>query len=263
MQAVTLEDELRIRSHGRDTGIQLRCRGLDLSSGPENLVYRAAALVLERASRPVGLEIDLLKTIPLGAGLGGGSSDAAATIVALNELLDLGWSREAMAEIGAYLGSDVPFFFSAPTACVTGRGELVQPVQLTGVRWIVLVNPGFPVSTGWAYRELATARASVKPVSEALGRIAFRRHVSWDEIVAHIENDFEPVVFAAHPVLSELKARLLAHGAQAALLSGSGATVFGVFRDEESAQKVKDALSTDRRLEVWVVQPRTTAVAPV
>ena len=103
--------------------------------------------------------------------IGGGSSDAAATILGLVRLLGLGWSVQQMAEVGQQLGSDVPFFFVAPAACVTGRGEVVRPVQVTGQRWIVLVNPGFPVETKWAYQQLAATRQGVRPLSDSLQQL--------------------------------------------------------------------------------------------
>ena len=110
----------------------------------------------------------------MGAGLGGGSSDAAATIIGLNRLLQLGWSKAQMAEIGQPLGSDVPFFLFAPSAVVAGRGEAVEPIALEGRRWVLLVNPGFGVETKWAYQELAATRGVVRPLSA--GHAELDRH---------------------------------------------------------------------------------------
>ena len=110
----------------------MRCDHAALAADQTNLVYRAAQLVLARVDRAVDLSISLTKCIPMGAGLGGGSSDAAATILGLTRLLGLDWSAEQMAEVGQELGSDVPFFFVAPAACVTGRGEQGRPVQVRG-----------------------------------------------------------------------------------------------------------------------------------
>ena len=121
--------------------------------------------MLQRSEQKIGLDIVLTKRIPMGAGLGGGSSDAAATIVGLNRLLNLGWSATDMAKVGQALGSDVPFFFFAPSATVTGRGEQVNPIRIAGRRWVVLVSPGFPIETKWAYQQLTSTRSGVQALS--------------------------------------------------------------------------------------------------
>ena len=167
MQTVALEDEVCIKICADRQDIQLRCDAAQLAADQSNLVYRAAAVVLARARRSIGLDIELRKRIPMGAGLGGGSSDAAATIIGLNHVLQLEWSPTQMADIGQSLGSDVPFFLFAPSAFVAGRGETVRPVVIEGVRWVVLVNPGFGVNTKWAYQELAATRTAVMPLSLA------------------------------------------------------------------------------------------------
>lgn len=238
MHTVGLNDELTLTMQpAAASRIALRCDRSDLAVDRTNLVYRAAELVLARVDQAIELSISLTKRIPMGAGLGGGSSNAAATILGLNRLLGLGWSIERMAEVGQQLGSDVPFFFLAPAACVSGRGEQVRPMQVTGERWIVLVNPGFPVATKWAYQQLATARSGVHPLSPAILDLNRRSAVDWSEVVPMVENDFEAPVFAHHPVLAEIKRQLLGQGAEVALLSGSGATMFGVFREQAAAQR--------------------------
>ncbi len=136
MQTVQLEDELALSLSDNHSTITLRCDEPSLKTDPSNLVYRAAAAVLEGVAEPLDWIIVLAKRIPMGAGLGGGSSDAAATIIGLNRLLNLGWSTEKMAHLGQTLGSDVPFFFFAPSAIVEGRGEKVAPVQIKGSRWV-------------------------------------------------------------------------------------------------------------------------------
>ncbi len=171
LQTVGLEDELTVRVRPGLSGLQVQCDDADLPTDGRNLVHRAAALVLERAGKSVGLEIRLRKRIPVSAGLGGGSSDAAATITALNHVLGLGWSAGVMAQVGAVLGSDVPFFFFAPTAWVRGRGEAVSALTLRGTRWVVLVYPGFPIGTRWAYDQLSAMRDQVRPMREAHHRL--------------------------------------------------------------------------------------------
>jgi 4-diphosphocytidyl-2-C-methyl-D-erythritol kinase len=253
MHTVGLEDEVSIRLVPNRSDIALGCDDGSLRPDDSNLVYRAAAAVLQRIEKQVGLDIALTKRIPMGAGLGGGSSDAAATIIGLNRLLDLQWSPRQMADVGQSLGSDVPFFFHAPCAVVSGRGEQVKTIQITGSRWVVLVNPGFGVETKWAYQQLSATRSGVRPIAEFHGWLEQQDWVSWDHLLKGAENDFERPVFEAHPMLREIKQQLLAEGAEAALLSGSGATVFGVFKNEASAVKAKVAFRADSKLKVFAV----------
>lgn len=252
MQTVVLEDELQIRLRADRQDIQLRCDATQLAADQSNLVYRAATEVLARAQQSIGLDIVLCKRIPMGAGLGGGSSDAAATIIGLNHLLRLEWSPTQMADVGQLLGSDVPFFLFAPSAFVAGRGETVRPVVVEGTRWIVLVNPGFGVNTKWAYQELAATRTAVTPLSLAQREIDRQSRVSWAQLIATAENDFEAPVFGAHGNLREIKRSLQAHGAEIALLSGSGATVFGVFADEARARLAQSQFVSENLMNVFV-----------
>jgi len=260
MQTVAMEDEVRIKlRHGHD-GLQLRCVASGLAADYTNLVHRAASVVLKQVERSVGIQIDLQKRIPLGAGLGGGSSDAAATIIGLNQLLQLNWSVTQMVEVGQTLGSDVPFFLFGPTAIVSGRGEVVRPMTIEGTRWVVLVNPGFGVETKWAYNELASRRVGVRPLARLHQEIDRQQRLSWSELSAAAENDFESPVFAAHDMLREIKQTLLNQRAEVALLSGSGATVFGLFADEAEARRAAALFSRDNRLKVYLV---STCSGPV
>jgi 4-diphosphocytidyl-2-C-methyl-D-erythritol kinase len=253
MHTVALEDEVQIRLRADRQDIQLRCDAAQLAADQSNLVYRAAAEVLGRAKQSIGLDIELRKRIPMGAGLGGGSSDAAATIIGLSRLLLLEWSPTQMAEVGQSLGSDVPFFLFAPSAFVAGRGERVRPVVVEGVRWVVLVNPGFGVNTKWAYQELATTRTAITPLSLAQEELDRQSRVSWAQLITVAENDFEASVFAAHGKLLEIKRSLQAHGAEIALLSGSGATVFGVFADEARARIAQAQFLNEKSMKTFVI----------
>ena len=253
MQTVALEDEVQIRLRADRQDIQLRCDATQLAADQSNLVYRAASEVLARAQQSIGLDIELRKRIPMGAGLGGGSSDAAATIIGLNHLLRLEWSPTQMADVGQSLGSDVPFFLFAPSAFVAGRGETVRPVVVEGVRWVVLVNPGFGVNTKWAYQELAATRTAVPPLSLIQRELDQQSQVSWAQLIAVAENDFEAPVFAVHGKLREIKRSLQAHGAEIALLSGSGATVFGVFAEEARARLAQAQFVSEDLINVIVV----------
>ena len=242
MHTVGLTDRLTLRLTDRHQDIRLQCNIPDLPTDGRNLVVKAATQFLAAAVRSCGVEIELQKTIPMGGGLGGGSSDAAATLMALNRLLGLDWPPSRLAGIGAGLGSDVPFFLFAPSAVISGKGEAVVPVTVKGSRWIVLVNPGAAINTGWAYQRLAEQRTSIKPLSAELEQVSRSGSISWDEVLPLMENDFEPALAASHPVLADLKAELCWAGAEAALLSGSGATVFGVFQDESRARRASARL---------------------
>lgn len=253
MQTVALEDEMHIRLRPGHEDIRLRCNVSELATDRTNLVHRAASAVLARAGQSSGIDVDLRKRIPMGAGLGGGSSDAAATIIGLNQLLQLNWSMTQMTEVGQLLGSDVPFFLYGPTAIVSGRGETVRPMGIEGTRWAVLVNPGFGVETKWAYNELASTRGGVRPLGRLHQEIDHQQRLTWSELSAAAENDFESPVFAAHEVLREIKQTLLDQGADIALLSGSGATVFGLFANEAEARRAEAHFLRDNRLKVYVV----------
>ena len=252
MHTVALEDAVTMRASSQ-RGIRLACNVGGLSVDHTNLVWRAASAVLDRAQLSVGVDIELYKRVPMGAGLGGGSSDAAATILGLNQSLQLGWSREKMAEVGQALGSDVAFFLFAPSAIVTGRGESVRPVTIEGGRWIVLVKPTFEIETKWAYQELAATRAAVRQLSADHGELDRRDRLTWGQVAASVENDFEIPVFTKHPQLGEIKRFLLKRGAQFALLSGSGATVFGLFEEESTARRAGAELAQDAELNLFVV----------
>lgn len=218
----------------------------------DNLVYRAADLVLQKTGAAVGVEIFLRKQIPVAAGLGGGSSDAAATIMGLNRLLECDWSLADMISLGQQLGSDVPFFFAAPTAVVQGLGEKISPVTLSGDRWIVLINPGFPIHTKLAYQRLDEVRGADIQKDPWHYDLNGKNPVSWDEVIPLIQNDFEEVLLEDYPELVHLKSVLLQAGAETALVSGSGATMFGIFSNESMARLAETQLSVSTHWRVFV-----------
>ncbi len=258
MHTVDLFDHLRIRLNPDREGLSLVCGDAPLPVDSGNLVYRAADLVLQRAGRSVGVEIELTKVIPLSAGLGGGSSDAAATLYGLAHLLNLDWTQAEFCEAGATLGSDIPFFFRAPCAVVRGWGQEVTPCSLKGERWVVLVNPGFPIQTKWAYEQLASHRSGIRPLGEFPKRVDHQLSLFWEEVVETMENDFEAPLFPFYPILGFIKEKLLSLGAQAALLSGSGATVFGIFHTPEEARQAATLLRRDTKWRIFDVPMGST-----
>ncbi|HNP29244.1 MAG TPA: 4-(cytidine 5'-diphospho)-2-C-methyl-D-erythritol kinase [Nitrospirales bacterium] len=258
MHTVEVFDLLRIRLNPDRKGVFLTCGDAPLPLDKGNLVYRAADLVLQRAEECAGVEIELTKIIPLSAGLGGGSSDAAATLYGLVKLLRLDWTFSEFCEAGAALGSDIPFFFRAPCAVVQGWGQEVAACSLKGEKWIVLVNPGFPIQTKWAYDQLASQRTVVRPLGEFPSRVDRELTLSWEELIGEMENDFETPLFPFYPILGFIKDTLLSFGAQTALLSGSGATVFGVFHTQEGAREASTRLRRDTRWKIFDIPMGST-----
>lgn len=260
MHSVDLFDQLRIRLNPNHDRIQLTCDNTALPVDQGNLVYRAIESVLRRAERSVGVDIALRKVIPLAAGLGGGSSDAAAAIYGIHHLLKLEWGLSDLCQVGAELGSDIPFFFQAPCAMVRGWGQEVTPCTIEGKRWIVLVNPGFPIQTKWAYEQLASGRAEIPPLNPWTQSVEGTLQVSWDDMIDAMENDFECPLFPVYPILAYIKEKLRNLGARAALLSGSGATVFGVFDAPDCAHAAAVQLQQQTQWHVFQVPMGATGL---
>jgi 4-diphosphocytidyl-2-C-methyl-D-erythritol kinase len=206
-------------------------------AGPANIAGKAADAFLKLSgSRQQGVVITIRKEIPVAAGLGGGSSDAAAVLSAMNSLLGAGLDRSALSSIGAGIGMDVPFFFHGPLALARGRGELVASLPPLPSFWVLLVNPGFETSTAWAYQNL-NLRLTKKVDCTRIAGFSVR------EIARHLHNDLETVTAAAHPLIRTMEEALLAQGALGACMSGSGPTVFGIFETEKSCRTAAGALA--------------------
>jgi 4-diphosphocytidyl-2-C-methyl-D-erythritol kinase len=241
MQKLLLADRLFFRRRGE--GVILECSDPALPVGEGNLVWRAARLFLDFTGTTGGVGIRLEKRIPVAAGLGGGSSDAAAVLVALNRLFGTGLSEDQLAELGLRLGADVPFFVRpASAALARGIGERLSPVAGLTSGHLLLVNPGFGVSTRWVYENLALTSGGnpyiLAPESGALTNGNF----GLESLDFHVGpgpcfvNDLEAVTIGRHPVIGEIKQALVDFGARVALMSGSGPTVFGYFLQRSEAQ---------------------------
>lgn len=231
MQPIDLCDEVTIRRVA-DAGITVTCGVDGVPDGEGNIAWRAARALFDPAGADGGLAISILKRIPVAAGLGGGSSDAAAVLSGVNQLLGLGHSRERLMEIGTRLGADVPFFLLGGPALAEGIGERLTPLEGIPCAWIALINPSFPVSTAWAYGQLKlslTTNATIPYIPLFYGALV--------QVAGILANDLERVTMEAHPVIGDIKEKLLAAGALGTLMSGSGPTVFGIFEDEEAARK--------------------------
>lgn len=232
-QTVSLSDRLRISE--TDGPIEIISDDARAPSDETNLAHRAAVRLRQATGASGGARIEIEKRIPVAAGLGGGSSNAAAALLALKKLWRVDINDRSLLRIAASLGSDVPFFLVGGTALGIGRGEEVYPIEEANCDHLLLVNPGFAVSTAETYSRLTRPQqARIMPFTLFAAR-AIR------ELPLAARNDLEELVSAAHPEIAEVKRRLMSLGARRALLSGSGATLFAVFDNDEMVQKALDA----------------------
>ena len=227
-----------IELHRTERGVSIEVLGPSVGPDEENLAYRAAKALLDAAGLPTGVHIRLTKNIPVGAGLGGGSSDAGATLRALNVLLEEPVSASALLQIAGELGADVPFFaLGAGAALGWGRGERLLPIPGAHVWPVLLALPSLHISTAEAYQCLSVPER-ITPVSLALDTLGRP-----ETVAALAANDFEAGVFERHPELGKLREALHEAGALTARLSGSGAALFGLFNDREEADRARASLS--------------------
>jgi len=243
LQTVSLHDTITFE-RTNDDGIRLWCDDRAVPVNKANLVWRAVAAFRDRYSINNGVKIRLEKRIPSEAGLGGGSSDAAATLIALAHLWEIEVSADDLVQVAESLGSDVPFFLHGGTARATGRGNVIEPLEDTPQQHLLIIKPNASISTAKAYRTLnshALTSANSKP-------ILFRSQAS--DFSASIDlnalhNDFELVVFQLEPEIEHAKVALLNSGARAAMLSGSGSAVFGIFENQDAQERAIQAIELE------------------
>ena len=238
---VSLCDEIKIDKHPTNKGIEFTCNDASVPKGDDNLVVRAAKTFFERTKLKGGVSIRLKKMIPHGAGLGGGSSDAASILLALNELFETKLPREALAKMGEAIGSDVPFFVFQSSAICKGRGELVTPVKLHEELSILLLKPEFGVSAAWAYQRWQDSQ-----------EVPGVRYKPQEFAGQTFLNDLERSVFDKFVFLAQMKTWLLEQPeVGAALMSGSGSTVFAVLREAADANRVAERAKAELDPELW------------
>jgi 4-diphosphocytidyl-2-C-methyl-D-erythritol kinase len=238
LQAVDLFDRLTVET--ADT-LSLHADDPELPTDEGNLVMRAARLLQKTAGIEKGARIELQKRIPVAAGLGGGSSDAAATLWGLNRLWGLRWPRARLQELAVELGMDVPFFLGTGRAVARGRGERLQTLPGSGGYALVLVNPRAPLSTREVYGRVPAGWHAEPTGTERVIEALRRRNVA--TLAAALTNNLERVVEPVLPVIGRMKAALLAAGALGAIMSGSGPTVFGLARSLDHARQVRSRVS--------------------
>lgn len=242
MAPISLSDRLTIERSKATNGIQFSCDDSSLPSGDDNMVVRAARLFQKTTKTGGGIEIALEKKIPHGAGLGGGSSDAAATLLGLNELFETRFKQKELVALAAQIGSDVPFFILGSAATCRGRGEIVEPARLPARFDLLLVKPDFGVPTPWAYQRWKESR-ELPAVNHALQIFSGVRFV----------NDLERPVFEKFVLLGYLKTWLrLQPEVGVALLSGSGSTVFAVLRDGADREMVAERIRAEVDPAMWI-----------
>jgi len=251
MEPVALCDRLTFREI--PDGISVVCDRPEIPGGKGNIVYRAAEVLRERAGIKAGIAIALEKQVPAGAGLGGGSGDAAIALQTLDEIWRTGRPEGELRELAARLGSDVPFFLDPRTALCRGRGEIVSPLPPAPPFWTVLIHPGVAVSTRWAYGELDRAgRRPAPPVGPLIDSL---RRGKLEEIAPLLFNVFEEAVAARHPEVAQALLFLRDAGSLRALMSGSGSTAVGVMKSRAEAE----AAATEARKTL----PRTWSIFAV
>jgi 4-diphosphocytidyl-2-C-methyl-D-erythritol kinase len=247
MAPISLCDEVEIYRQSGKTKIVFRCDEPSLPKGDDNVVVRAANIFFKETKITGGVSIMLKKRIPHGAGLGGGSSDAASTLLGLNELFGTNLPREALAKMAEMIGSDVPFFVFECAALCKGRGELISPTRLREQLSLLLLKPEFGVPTAWAYSRWRDSR-EIRSVSYAGQQ--FARHC--------FVNDLERPVFEKFVFLAQLKMWLLKQPeVGAALMSGSGSTVFAVLRSNANANVLAKRAKAELDPGLWTCMART------
>lgn len=238
MASVDLNDYVTVTELAEDT-IIMTSNSHRMPHNAKNDVVKAARLVKERYGIKAGVQIELEKNIPICAGLGGGSSDAAATLRALDRLWDLGMSQEEMIELGFAIGSDVPYCLSAGCAYIAGKGEQVECLPAKLSSWVVLVKPDFGVSTRTVFKEIDTetiSRVDIAGLKAALVTGDYKTMLSC------MGNSLEDITIARRPLIQKIKDRMLAAGADVALMSGSGPTVFALCPTAKRADRVYNAM---------------------
>jgi 4-diphosphocytidyl-2-C-methyl-D-erythritol kinase len=237
---------LTVSASGR---IEIACEGRDIPADESNLAYRAARDFMSRAGIGDGVSISLYKNIPVAAGLGGGSSDAAAVLLGLNEMYSYPLSEEILQGLALKLGADVPFFLKAVPALATGIGEILEPIPNWPEAWYVIIMPPIQVSTAWVYGnfKLELTSGEYDYIVKTLKNDTFT-------ISRLLENDLEKVTTVSFPIINTLKKLLVDAGAEGAIMSGSGPSVFGVFATRKKAETARDIMASLNVGDVFVAR---------
>lgn len=237
--------------------LTLSCTDPGLPTDENNLCIKAAKLLLTRTKNNYGARISLYKKIPIGGGLGGGSSDAASTLIVLNKLWNLNIDKRTLTSLALQLGSDVPYFLNEGTAYAAGRGEILEYFQLPLPYWIVVIYPDILISTGEAYKLFENTpkhkednqNKKILPLKE----IVLKHLKNPEELTKKIHNDFEPIILHNNEIIRFCKISLYAAGAKFAQMSGSGSSLYGFFTDQVKAFNAVELFS--RQFKVFITPP--------
>jgi len=271
-QTIGLYDEIFL-SNIREHKIEIICDHPLVPKGQKNLAYRAASLLKRYSGVKKGVRIEIIKRIPVAAGLGGGSSDAAATLKALNRLWGLNYARKSLIPLSAEIGCDVPFFLYGHTGLGEGYGEIVTPLPKIKKKWVLLVKPDFMISTKWAYGQLGkiglTEPANITKIKtygsrpERKGGFSLSgtsvltareiRKFLGDGVEKLIYNRLEEVVIPCYPIIAQIKKELMEGGADCVSMSGSGPTVFALLKDKGVGKKLLVKMNK-HKFSTWLVR---------
>jgi 4-diphosphocytidyl-2-C-methyl-D-erythritol kinase len=240
MQAISLHDLITIKP---GVGITITTNDPLVPQDQRNLAYKAAELIIKRYPQITGIEIIIEKNIPMAAGLAGGSADAAAVILGMNKFFKLNMNKEELHEIGANIGSDVPFCISGITALAKGRGEVIEEVPLCPKLWVVLVNPPFGVKTAQVYKNLNLSEVVLHPDLDKYIAALKNKNISY--LLNNVQNVLEYSTLRLYPQVREIKELLTSQGAVNSLMSGSGPTVFSLFTSQSEAQAFANKLKEE------------------
>lgn len=239
MQTIHLYDRLDIK-RTKESGIQIQTNLSFLPVNENNLIYKAAKLLMDEFSITDGVSVKLDKRIPVAAGMAGGSTDAAAMLIGVNRLFSLGLTKRELMERGVQIGADVPYCIMRGTALAEGIGEELSPLPPMVKCLVLIAKPSISVSTKFVYQNLKLDDTTIHPDIDLL--IDDIKAKNLHDIAAHMGNVLETVTIPNYPVIDEIKKHMFSNGAVGAMMSGSGPTVFGLFDDEDTAKKAYKAM---------------------
>ncbi len=252
MQEISLCDVLRVSADIGGCGIEVKCSNESVPQNADNIATKAAELFLSASGICASVKIHIEKHTPMGAGLGGGSSDAAGVLLALNSIFDFPLSMDKLAEIASKIGSDVPFFLYGGCMLAEGIGTVLSPVPPIKDVFILLAKPSFSVSTPHVYKSLSLSEKTRHPNTKEV--LAALRDCDLKRLAQNTGNVLETVTSSEHPEIEEYKQIMLSSGAAYSLMSGSGPTVFGVFEDRQKVEAAAKILKT-KTDEVFITTP--------
>jgi len=250
MHTIELHDSIVLREN--ESGITIRCASPDVPPDTQNIVYRTAQFLKETFRIPRGVEVELTKCIPIASGLGGGSSDAAVTLLGLAQMWKLRLSERQLADLASKIGSDVPFFLAGGAALAMGRGERIRPLRPLPTTWVVLARPPVQVSTEWAYRILNHESIRRRPDTGGVVRAIEAENAAG--VGRSLCNVFEDVVTAHYPSVAAIRDRMLAYHPLGVSLSGTGPVLFALAANEAAAREIAGGISAVADIDVIVTR---------